>query len=89
LIAVISCIVGIITCLIGVATFTSAQLSKSNQNGRILEKIEYTCRGVDEIKKEMKEKNKEIDKIIDEHTVQITRLQEDVKQLKSNVGLND
>jgi hypothetical protein len=81
-VAIITCIVGVISCVIGVATFTSAQLSKANQNGRILEKVDYTCRGVDEIKKEMKEKNHELDKVIDEHTVQITRLQQDVKQLK-------
>jgi hypothetical protein len=81
-IAMIGCIVGVISCVIGVASFISAQLTKANDNGRLLEKVEYTCRGIDDIRKEMKDKNKEIDATIDKHTIQITQLQQDVENIK-------
>lgn len=81
-IAIIGCIVGIITCIVGVATFISAQLSKANQDGRLLERVEYACRGIDEIKKDVKEKNKEIDRILDDHTERIAKLESEIDMLK-------
>jgi septal ring factor EnvC (AmiA/AmiB activator) len=88
-IAMIGCIVGVISCVIGVASFISAQLAKANNNGRLLEKVEYTCRGIDDIRKEMKDKNKEIDRTIDEHTIQITTLQAEVKTIKQTLEGNN
>lgn len=71
---VIPIVVGVIGCVIGVATFVSAQITKAKQDGMVLAKIEQCVKNTEEIKKEMKEKNKETDGVIDEHTKDITKL---------------
>lgn len=73
-ITVIPIIVGIIGCVIGVATFISAQITKAKQDGMVLAKIEQCVKNTEEIKKEMREKNKEIDLVIDDHSTSITKL---------------
>lgn len=78
---IIGSVVGVVTCIVGVATFTSAQLSKANQDGRLLEKVEQACAGINEIKKEMKEKNKEIDKVIQKHSIEIAEIKQTLEHL--------
>lgn len=80
-IVIIGCVVGVITCVVGVATFTSAQLSKASQDGRLLEKVEQACKGIDEIKKEMKEKNKEFDETLRKHSIEIAELKQSIQML--------
>lgn len=83
---IIPIVVGIIGCVIGVATFISAQITKAKQDGMVLAKIEQCVKNTEEIKKEMKEKNKEIDVVIDEHSKEITKLKTEMdivlKELK-------
>ena len=79
--SLITCIVGIIGCIIGVATFVSAQITKAKQDGMLIAKIDQCVKGIDDIKKDMKEKNHEIDLIIGEHTKEIAELKVQVKSL--------
>lgn len=76
---VIPVVVGVIGCIIGVATFTSAQITKAKQDGMVLAKIEQCVKNTEEIKKEMKDKNKEIDNIIDKHSEDITKLKTEME----------
>ena len=55
-VAIITSIVGIIGCIIGVATFTSAQLTKARENGKLMEKVDYLVKSFDEQKKDLKER---------------------------------
>lgn len=81
LISIIGCIVGVISCVIGISSFVSAQITKAKQDGMIIAKIDQCVKGIDDIKTDMKEKNKEIDKIIDEHTKDIAMLKAQVKSI--------
>lgn len=67
-ISIIGCAVGVIGCIVGVATFISAQITKAKQDGMLISKIDQCVNGIEEIKKDMKEKNREIDVIIDNHS---------------------
>lgn len=87
--SIIGCIVGIIGCVIGVATFISAQLTKAKQDGMVLAKVEQCVQNTEEIKKDMKEKNKEIDSIIDIHTQAITKLQTEMKIIFDKLGIKE
>ena len=78
-ISIIGCAVGIIGCAIGIATFVSAQITKAKQDGMVLAKIEQCVKNTEEIKKEMKDKNKEIDNIIDKHSEDITKLKTEME----------
>ena len=85
-ISVIGCVVGIIGCIVGIATFTSAQVTKAKQDGMLIAKIDQCVNGIEEIKKDMKEKNHEIDKVINEHSRKITELQSQVENLFRQLG---
>ncbi|MBO7695452.1 MAG: hypothetical protein J6T10_22735 [Methanobrevibacter sp.] len=85
-VSIITAIVGIIGCVIGVATFCSAQITKAKQDGVLIEKVDQCVRGINEIKKDMKEKNKEIDLVIDQHTTDIVELKSQVKTIFKMLG---
>lgn len=85
--SVISLTVGIISCTIGVATFVSAQITKARQDGVLIEKVNTCISNTEEIKKDIKEKNKEIDTIIDEHTKAITKLQTEMRTVFQHINL--
>lgn len=87
-ISIIGCIVGIVGCVIGVATFTSAQITKAKQDGVLIAKIDQCVNGIEEIKTDMKEKNKETDTVIDEHTKKIVRLETQMKTVFEHLKLN-
>lgn len=78
-ISLIGCVVGIVGCIIGVATFVSAQITKAKQDGMSIAKLDQCVTGIEEIKNNMKEKNHEIDLVIDEHSKAITKLQTEMK----------
>ena len=80
-ISLIGCIVGIISCIIGVSTFVSAQITKAKQDGMQIAKLDQCVNGIEEIKKSMKDKNHEIDTVLDEHTKAITELQTQMKSV--------
>lgn len=86
-ISIITTVVGIIGCVIGVATFVSAQITKAKQDGAMIEKINMCLANTEEIKKDMKEKNKEFDAIIDIHTQEITKLQTEMKVVFKHLNL--
>jgi Tfp pilus assembly protein PilN len=86
-ISIIGCIVGIIGCVVGVATFTSAQITKAKQDGMLLAKIEQCVNGIEEIKNDMKEKNRELDKIIDEHSKSIIKLQTEMREVQKQLNI--
>lgn len=83
-VSIISCIVGIVSCVVGVSTFVSAQVTKAKQDGMLIAKIEQCINGIEEIKSNMKEKNHELDKILDEHTKQITELKTQMRTLMTD-----
>ena len=86
-ISIITCIVGIIGCVIGVATFISAQMSKSKQDGMLIAKIDQCVKGIEDIKSDMKDKNREVDVILDEHTKAITQLQTEMKSVFKQLNM--
>lgn len=86
-IAVIGCAVGVIGCVVGVATFISAQLTKAKQDGMIIAKIDQCVKGIEDIKSDMKEKNHEVDSIIDEHTRKIIRLETEMKAVHEHLNI--
>ena len=85
-ISVIGCVIGIVSCIVGIATFTSAQVTKAKQDGMLIAKIDQCVNGIEEIKKDVKEKNREIDKIINEHSRKITELQSQVENIIRRLG---
>lgn len=87
-ISIITCVVGVIGCVVGVSTFVSAQISKAKQDGVLIAKIDQCVNGIEEIKSDMKEKNKEFDSIIDEHTRKIVRLETQVKNIYEHLDLH-
>lgn len=86
-ISIIGCAVGIIGCAIGIATFVSAQITKAKQDGMVLAKVDQCVQNTEEIKKDMKEKNKEYDAIIDGHTQAITKLNTEMQMVLKNLKL--
>ena len=86
-ISLIGCVVGIIGCVIGVSTFISAQITKAKQDGVQIAKLDQCVTGIEEIKKEMKEKNHELDSVIDEHTKEITQLQTEMKTVFKQLNM--
>lgn len=80
-ISIIGCVIGIISCVIGVSTFVSAQITKAKQDGMQIAKLDQCIKGIEEIKKSMKDKNHEIDAVLDEHTKAITELQTQMKSV--------
>lgn len=86
-ISIIGCVVGIISCLIGVGTFVSAQITKAKQDGMVLAKVDQCVANTEEIKKDMKEKNKEIDTVIDQHTQEIAKLNVKMDVVYSKLNL--
>lgn len=87
-VSIITCVVGIIGCVVGVATFVSAQITKAKQDGMLIAKIDQCVSGIEDIKADMKEKNREVDTIIDEHTRKIVCLETQVKNIYENLNLH-
>lgn len=86
-ISLIGCIVGIVSCVVGVSTFVSAQVTKAKQDGMQIAKLDQCVNGIEEIKKEMKEKNRELDSVIDEHSKAITQLQTEMKTVFKQLNM--
>lgn len=86
-ISIIGCVVGIVGCVIGVATFVSAQITKAKQDGVVLAKVDQCVNNTEEIKRDMKERNKEVDAVIDSHTQSITKLQTEMKMVFKHLNL--
>ena len=86
-ISLIGCIVGIVSCVVGVSTFVSAQVTKAKQDGMQIAKLDQCVNGIEEIKKEMKEKNRELDSVIDEHSKAITQLQTEMKSVFKQLNM--
>lgn len=85
--SVIPVIVGIITCVIGISTFVSAQITKAKQDGMLIAKIEQCVKNTEEIKNDIKDKNKEYDSILDEHSKAIIELQTKMKVVENEIKL--
>ena len=51
----VTVLVGIISCIIGVSTFVSGMVARGKSDGQALEKINQCIKGIDEIKKDLKE----------------------------------
>lgn len=85
--AIIGCIVGVVSCVIGVSTFVSANLTKAKEDGVQIAKLDQCVHGIEEIKNNMKEKNHEIDTILDKHSRDITELQTQMKSIFKQIGV--
>lgn len=86
-VSIIGCIVGVISCAVGASTFVSAQITKAKQDGALIAKIDQCIKGIEDIKIDMKEKNREFDSIIDDHTKKIVRLETQVKAIYEHLDL--
>ena len=84
---VIPVVVGIISCLIGVASFVSAQITKAKQDGVLIEKVNQCVVNTEEIRKDIKEKNRELDTIIDQHSRDIVELKTQMKTVFKHINL--
>lgn len=84
-ITIIGCAVGIIGCIVGVATFVVASLTRAQEDGKLMEKVDYLVRGLDEMKQDTKSHNASIEKTFAEHTRNITDLLARVKNLEKEV----
>lgn len=84
-VTIIGCVVGVVGCVIGVATFASAQITKAKNDGMLISKVEQCLKNTEEIKKDVKEKNKEYDILLDEHSRDIVELQTKVRTLFSEM----
>lgn len=80
-ISIVGCAVGIIGCIVGVATFTSGQFARQRQDGVQMAKLDQCVAGIEEIKSTMKEKNHEVDSMLDQHSRDIVELQTQVKNI--------
>lgn len=85
-ISIITCVVGIVGCVVGVATFVSAQVTKAKQDGMLIAKIDQCVEGICEIKKDIKEKNRELDKMLAQHSRDIVELKTRVEILEGKVS---
>lgn len=86
-ISIIPVVVGIVSCVIGVATFVSAQITKAKQDGVLIEKVNTCISNTEEIKKDIKEKNREIDMVIDQHSKDIVELKTQMKTVFKHINL--
>lgn len=86
-IVIIGCIVGIVTCLVGVATFVSAQMTRAKQDGVMVAKLDQCVSGIEDLKRDVKEKNKELDGIIDEHTRDIVKLKTQMRTVFEQLNI--
>ena len=73
---------------VGVSTFVSAQITKAKQDGMLIAKIDQCVNGIESIKSDMKEKNREFDTVIDEHTRKIVRLETQVRNIYEHLNLH-
>lgn len=87
-ITIIGCVVGVVSCVVGVSTFVSAQITKAKQDGMLIAKIDQCVNGIESIKSDMKEKNREFDTVIDEHTRKIVRLETQVRNIYEHLNLH-
>ena len=87
-ITIIGCVVGVVSCVVGVSTFVSAQITKAKQDGMLIAKIDQCVNGIESIKSDMKEKNREFDTAIDEHTRKIVRLENQVRNIYEHFNLH-
>lgn len=82
---VISYGVAIIGCLIGIFGYLSSINARANKDGQLLERLEQVCRSVDELKIEVKENNKGVDRVLDNHTERIIKLEDGLKELRKKM----
>lgn len=86
-ISIIGCIVGIIGCVVGVATFVSAQITKAKQDGMLIAKIDQCVNGIETIKSDIKEKNREVDLIISKHSQDIAELKTQMRIVYEHLNI--
>ena len=87
-ISIIGCIVGIISCIIGVSTFVSANITRAKEDGVQIAKLDQCVKGIEEIKSSMKEKNHELDEIIQEHSITIAELKTQMITIFKHINKN-
>ena len=88
-IAVIGCVVGVISCIIGVSTFVSANITRAKEDGAQIAKLDQCVKGIEEIKLSMKEKNHEVDELMQEHSVAIAEIKAQITSIFKQIGKNN
>lgn len=81
IITIIGCVISVIMCVISLITLGVTLISRAKQDGVQMAKLDQCVNGIEEIKSSMKEKNHEVDNIIDEHSRAIVELQTQVKNI--------
>lgn len=76
--------IGIISCVIGISTFVSGMVARSKSEGQTVEKINQCIKGIDDIKKDLKEHSTNyatLNGTVIEHAGKIHALEDDVKNI--------
>lgn len=80
----ITVVIGIVSCVIGVSTFVSGMITRSKTEGQTVEKINQCIKGIDEIKKDLKEHSNNYSNLhstVIEHEGRIRAAEEDIKTI--------
>lgn len=78
----ISTLTALIGCAIGVAGFYVGSVSRAKQDGRMLEKIDQCCKGIEDLKADNKERNA----ILSEHSKILTSHDEKLEFLLREIN---
>ena len=86
---IITTSISFIMCIIGILTFISGRLSKAEKDGRLAEKLDTCCRGIDEIKAKLtSQENAQTQQsiMIEKHEQRLISLEDRVKILEQKGG---
>lgn len=82
---IISYAIAIIGCLIGVSGYLSGLNKKASKDGQVLERIDQMYRSLEEMKIELKERTSGLDRVLDNHTERIIKLEDGLKELRRKI----
>lgn len=85
----ITLVIGIISCVIGVSTFVSGMVTRGKTEGQTVEKINQCIKGIDEIKKDLKENTlgyNDLKGIMIAHDNRIKACEEDIKEIYTRLN---
>ncbi len=90
--ATIATIISLVMCIIGILTFISGRLSKAEKEGRLAEKLDTCCRGIDEIKAKLTSQESAQTQqsiMIEKHEQRFVSLENRVKLLEQKGGISN
>lgn len=85
----IALVIGLVSCVIGVCTFVSGIVARSKSEGQTFEKINQCIKGIDEIKKDLKETTmnyNSLHTLTTEQEIRLKSCEEDIKILYKKIN---